>query len=1048
MSMHVRVFNSTGTTLTGEIADPLQVTFLDELNGAGSGSVQVRAGTPDAALLTIDAVVRVYVDGEARQAWVVEKIDRVEVDGSGDPKITASGRGVLSWLESALVLPQAGLQPLASVDRPFDFAGVDPVATWGTPQGVAWRSDTTARAGSPVGWPDRDAQWIWPTSPTGTVVRGTPAWFKSTFTLATSKLVRFWATADSQFELWLDGTLMLSSSQYSSDFAAWQQFASVTVRVPAGTHRLAVFARAGQPTAYAGLQAVASSDTIESREHGLLQGNQVKVVGVSQTNGLTVGNLYFVRAVTADAFKLATTNSDATIVNVSADSTVDVESYEAGTGGFLLTAATLTDAGAVDTLLRRTDTTNWQSTAVEPYYRPAIILKTLVQEAQGRNVDRLSTFNVASFSSSTDTASQAWTQTTAITLKVGSTLLDAHNELIEQNVDFRVRPTDLRLEAYDALGTDKSTTVRLAPGHVLSRYAGETERPTRTLAVIRTPNGWATSGVSGGRREIYLETSGASSEAVARNLASKLLAQTGTAVETAGTVDIVPAPGATPYVDFAVGDVIGVPSAAGGFERARVLSIAGVLEGNDVKFSIELNVLSGAAGMRRPPREWEESVSARLRAIAPGAELGATITAPQPPESAPSPTPEPAPPTVINLRPPSTPTITQLGSGVRVAWDGKDVDGVDYPTQAYVQVHVSPSSGFTPTLSTIKGIIRGAGTLDVIGLTAGTVYYVKLRGKVDGGTALESTPSTQASTAAGSIVTEIPAGAIGSDLISFSARDLGGIGQFVGSVAPTGGTYYVGDTWVNTNDGTYNTWNGSSWVKREWGTAAISAGAITANQIAANAIIADKIAANALEGKTVSTSNGGSRIVLADGGADTLSFYNANAATASMFAGLNQLFVSSNQLTVLGVVRASSSLSAANIESATVATIPNLRADANGTIVRTSHANSAQRFKMDIVPLDGGDLTGVVEPERLGSGATEDPYAVLDIVPVQFTRTADGVTRTGFIAEDVEAKLATAVDYDETGQIEAVDLRGIVAALLVVVKDQQKRITSLEAGLP
>lgn len=1073
MTLHLRVYDSTGQTVVGEIANPVTAAFMDELNGPGSGTVEIIAGSSDANLITLDAVMKVLVDGEPRQAWVVERIDRSTVTSDNRPTITASGRGVLSWLDTALVLPAGGLQPLAGVERPFNFADADAVATWGTPQGVVWSSDTTARAGLPQGWPDKNAYWIWPTSPTGSVVRGTPAWFKATFTLTSSKLVRFYCTADSQFELYLNGSVILSSSQYSTDYAAYQQFTSVTVRIPKGTHSLAAFARAGQPWTGSGLQVVASTDAVEMLAHGLTAGNQVKVLGISETNGLTVGSTYYVRAVTTDTFKLATTNSDDTIVNITADSTIDLEQYETGTGGFLLSAATLTDNGTIDTSLIRTNTTDWQSTATEPYFRPAMILKDLISEAQERGVDRLSNINLTSFGTATDTDGDAWTATTAVSLRVGSTLLDVHNELIEQGVDFRIRPSDLRLEAFNDRGTDRSGQVRLEPGHTLQSLTGETERPVRTMAVIRTPNGWATAAVGSGRRETYLETSGAASDSVARDLAEKLLEQTSLPLEAISGLEFQPQPGVIPYVDFGVGDVIGVPAADGTWERARVLSLAATLNGNDLSWSTELSVLNGTQGMRRPPRLWEQSVSARLRAIAPGAELGATITAPQPSDQT---QPEPGdpttpPPDVIALDAPSTPDVTTAIAGINVKWDGEDTDGDAYPPQAYVQVHVSTVNNFTPSESTERVTISRAGTVNITGLTPGTMQYVKLVGVTEGG-------SSSAASAQDSAVS----GYVTSDEISFNARDLGGIAQYVASTAPTGGTYYQGDTWINTTNLTYNVWSGSAWVKQEWGTAAISAGAITAAQIAAGAVTADKIEANAINGKTITgavirTGSANPRIELSDNSTanDSLVFFNSSGAVSAYLApGSDHLFVSGKifsaseieannfvafagiegaNLDVTGdVSSATLNVSGSDVEFPGVYTNSTTGLDAVGITAagRLRRDTSVQAIKYDISPI-AGSLDSSVDSNRITDVVTVDPTEVLNIAVTEFSVIDDGEPTDrrvlGFIAEDVAAKLPIAVTQFPDGSPSGVLDTAILASLLAVVQEQQATINDLRTRI-
>jgi hypothetical protein len=1087
--LRFRVFDPTGATLLGEIANPVDGDFLDEMNAPGIGRIAVPIGSDDAALLQRDNLVRVYYEDEARFAWVIETLDRDIVDLQNNELLQASGRGVLSWLEDAIVFPQAGLTELASTERPFSFASAsgdwETSASFTTPVGVTWTSDTGSRAGNPQGWPDRSAQWIWSTSPTtANVRRGTINWFRSEFTTTAMQQARVWATADSQFELWLDGTLILSSSQFSTDYQAWQQFTSVNVRIPAGDHTFAALVRSGQPWARSDIPTTAVSDTLEALQHGLVDGTAVQVIALSAPNGLTVGTTYYVRDAATDSFRLAT-SPGGSAVDITADATVDLETVEFGTAGFLMSAATLDASAIPTTVIVRSNTTDWEVSAVEPEWRPALILETLVEEAAARGVYRMGALGTTTFSASLDSDGDPWTSATSTNVRVGSTLIDVHNALIEQDVDFRVDPATLQLGAYDALGEDKSANVYLHAGNSFVSLGTSVERKVKTVAVIRTPSGWATSAVDGERRETYLEAGGATSANTARDLAGKVLSRSGVTLESANAVTIVARPGSTPYVDFSIGDVISIPKPDGsdGWERARVLSLAGKYDGTHTNWSCELGVLNGEAGMRRPPRLWEQQISSRLRAISPGADLGAVVTQPVPP---PSTTPGPSDPRegdIISLNVPSTPVLQNATQGLVVGWDGKDSSGGTYPTQAFVLIHVSTTSGFTPSAATVKGVLYAQGIFTIGGLTPGVIHYVKLVGGTDRG--IRSAASTQASITVTSVVNDIPAGGISSSLVSFDARDLGGIQQFVGPSTPTGGTYFAGDTWVNTTNLTYNVYNGSIWVQQQWGTAAISAGAITAGQIAAGAIIADKIEANALTGKTLRTAATGKRIEISATGANNgdIDFYNSSgvkrgsiAATADYIAvsapngmivdgdlfgnlntGLNWNggagFGTTNGLQFgLRVDNADGSVYSFGIDGATTANAANVRVGANAQLLKET---STERVKTGIIALTNAELVGVTPGKISEDAASADPYDVLAIAPVEFQSLApaDGDQRLlGFIAENVSAVFPWAAEWDEDGLPSSVQDRPILAALLAVVRDQagiigelRSRIEALEA---
>lgn len=71
---------------------------------------------------------------------------------------------------------------------------------------------------------------------------------------------------------------------------------------------------------------------------------------------------------------------------------------------------------------------------------------------------------------------------------------------------------------------------------------------------------------------------------------------------------------------------------------------------------------------------------------------------------------------------------------------------------------------------------------------------------------------------------------------------------YIQAAAPTGGTYVVGDTWINTTGGanSLNTWNGSAWTLRTFGSGAFGADSVTSTAIADGAVDSTQIADNAI----------------------------------------------------------------------------------------------------------------------------------------------------------------------------------------------------------
>jgi hypothetical protein len=277
---------------------------------------------------------------------------------------------------------------------------------------------------------------------------------------------------------------------------------------------------------------------------------------------------------------------------------------------------------------------------------------------------------------------------------------------------------------------------------------------------------------------------------------------------------------------------------------------------------------------------------------------------------------------------------------------------------------------------------------------------------------------------------------------------------------------------------------------------AIAAGAITAEKIQAGAITTDKLTAgtitgfyiaggtvsggyitgglidgNVISGGTVTgalvqSSSGNKRIVI-DSINNEIQFYNSSGTKTSdlnpvTIRGVNGLAVTgaldvgdlldvSTDLYVGDDVFITGDLEVDGALTSTSTSVPNMRINTStGVIKETTHVNSAQRFKHDIVPLDDSQFGGDINQALLGDFGNQmvDPFDVLEVTPIQYRRNeAPSVVVTGFLAEDVEQKFPTAATYDDDGILETIDERAIVAALLAVVKNQAATIQDLRSRI-
>ena len=603
MSGHLRldVYNATNATYQGTLSAALSSEFVDEYNAPGAGTVTVPLDSADAALLVKDAVVRVIYRDDVRFAWFVETRERTIADNGNQYTLTASGRGLLAWLEDAIIYPQGGLADFLAPDRPFNYAsGPGNWRSSGNYQaalGVQWKDDATGRAKLPVRWKDPQAQWIWRTNPSTVVQRGTVNWFYRDFTLTEGKRVKFYASCDNAMDVYLDGQQIMSSSDFDKEAASFTQMARFTIRLGIGTHTLAARVKNDKPWQRYDLE-VATDDKVSCSGHGLANGTQVTITDKSGATGLTNGDTYFVRQKTDDDFKLATTNSDGTIVNITTVGKIDLRLKVDNTAGFILTGLEVDDNGKEGAVVVRTNT-SWQASSTEPYWRPAMILTELIEEAATRGVYRLSGLTYG-YTISAPT-SGTWTTEADLTLKVGSTLLTVLDDMVDLGHDFYLHPTTLELDAWETRGTDRSATVLLDTGHNLARFTSTVERPIKTVAVVRTKDGWLraadnTLRDANGWRETFLEYGNTASEDAARRNALRVLRRTGKTQVVASGVEVAVVTGAVPYVNFDVGDLVSIanPAGSGLPAKARILSIALKEEGGGVSFQPELEVITSA----------------------------------------------------------------------------------------------------------------------------------------------------------------------------------------------------------------------------------------------------------------------------------------------------------------------------------------------------------------------------------------------------------------------------------------------------------------------
>lgn len=203
------------------------------------------------------------------------------------------------------------------------------------------------------------------------------------------------------------------------------------------------------------------------------------------------------------------------------------------------------------------------------------ILDLLLDEAQARNVLSGITWT---FTNTLDSEGNTWADNPDIVFDIGTNYLDVIRTLVEQYVDVEMTPT-LVLNIYNkgALGSNLTGSVDLRVGTHFEEATGTGEDHLTNVVLARDTTGLLTqetdpsSLANRKRREIYLETALAPSEARAQAISEEVLDEfaqpsfqlSAKVIESSG-----------PYTSWRPGDTILMPNPAGVAQAATVLSLA------------------------------------------------------------------------------------------------------------------------------------------------------------------------------------------------------------------------------------------------------------------------------------------------------------------------------------------------------------------------------------------------------------------------------------------------------------------------------------------
>ena len=265
-----------------------------------------------------------------------------------------------------------------------------------------------------------------------------------------------------------------------------------------------------------------------------------------------------------------------------------------GTDAFMFTMYDTKEDGTRNEVLLRSNGT-WKCFygGNPPGWRRAQVLRNCVFEARDRGNTTALKLGLSGFDGDVDSKGRNWgSDRFSQGVKIGTSALDLQAQLSEGNgFDVWVDPADLKIHAWKRRGKDVSKSVALMPGASLMDWSVEEIDETANDFLIKHDGGWAAVKAPGsvrdfGSREAYVELGGIKDDRTAVALMKKVIRGVGSAVQRAGSPDIVlrrqksrdgsliGIEGAYPFLDFNVGDVVSAPGSSGNLVKMRVMSLS------------------------------------------------------------------------------------------------------------------------------------------------------------------------------------------------------------------------------------------------------------------------------------------------------------------------------------------------------------------------------------------------------------------------------------------------------------------------------------------
>lgn len=242
--IQAKVYQANGTTLVRTLTADRGRQWLEDLNGVGSWSLEVPVGHADEAELTDGRIVRLLLDGTSRFAGRIETRRKVAADPAkrrSGKIVTVGGRGLLSFLDLAIIYPELGLNTISPETRFFNFSSADYDGSWWAPVSLLAEQGDTAgtnpKAGFPEEWPDPLAWWVWDSTGFTPPTAVGDVYFRfAGSTVSYDTDARVFITADDGFEVYMDGNRLAAETAAG----LWGKTRYFDVRLSAGIHCWAI----------------------------------------------------------------------------------------------------------------------------------------------------------------------------------------------------------------------------------------------------------------------------------------------------------------------------------------------------------------------------------------------------------------------------------------------------------------------------------------------------------------------------------------------------------------------------------------------------------------------------------------------------------------------------------------------------------------------------------------------------------------------------------------------------------------------------------------